>query len=274
MDKAELDHLKLLDASKSRILAEIVHDLQGPITPLEGYLELLLAGQLGNFDESFLPIFKSMRACLLRLAFQIQQVQLLSRLKLGSLLREEECFSLWELLNSILHEHQEFFVAKNSQVHLENNLQPANVIFDLRQAHFVISALLFSCLHQMHPDSSCNISLNKTTFGRLSAKSEQKIQKNQVFMGFFAQGLPLEKPYLEFIIQYHGLPLNVAEFKSLDQDWEFFGRNKDTAAFADINLELFLMLQILKAHDSCLYLESHERIGSLISCVFPLMTDS
>ena len=68
------EDLQQTEALKSQFLANISHELRTPMTPLRGYLELFLEGELGSFDEESQDALKDMQTCVERLQKQIEQL--------------------------------------------------------------------------------------------------------------------------------------------------------------------------------------------------------
>lgn len=261
--------LKASESLKSRFLSTISHELQGPLTPLEGYLELLSSSEMGEVTKEQEAVFQNMLVCVQRLRRQINNVMLLNLLSVSELKLQLEPFVFHDLLfnlqRSLEHSMGECGVSLEFEYNTENDL----VYADLHQMSRALLGLIDNLVRVSLRDSKLLITCNNISGKRVQARLESDLEPHQRLFSYLPEVQPDQK-FLEITIQSRGLGLNSQQLDDLSKPFgqrEHLSQDPATGSF---ELGLSVALKVMKTHRILFYIESQDNVGMLLSFILPL----
>lgn len=98
--KLEIEVLKIRENYRREFIGNVSHELKTPLFTVQGYLETLLDGALGdkNVSEKYL---KRANKGVERLIFIVKDLDMITKLEVGDLNLEKEEFDIIELINNV-----------------------------------------------------------------------------------------------------------------------------------------------------------------------------
>ena len=130
--RAELERLRLereharelerLHRERSEFFAQLAHELKVVLTPLGGYVDMLLGGQLGGVSEEQREVLDAMGLCLQRLRLLAEGLSELARWERGRLSLNLERLELGSLLRECVERFR--LMAREGGVELRLRLPP------------------------------------------------------------------------------------------------------------------------------------------------------
>jgi two-component system phosphate regulon sensor histidine kinase PhoR len=131
-----VDRLEDLDRQKTEFLSTVSHELRTPLTSIQGYLELLLEGEVGPVDDSQRHMLGVIERNTVRLRGLIEDILVLNKIETGGLVAGYAEVSVRGLVDDTIEELRP--VADKSGVRLHGytcpeDQDPATVIGDRAQ---------------------------------------------------------------------------------------------------------------------------------------------
>lgn len=234
-----LSRLSKLNHLKSNFMAAISHELRSPLTQIKGYLELLLEGELGVFEESQLRVLKILKKSeekLERLIEDLLQFSLASR---GELQILQKPVDFLALIQRCLVESE--YKARQKETTLITNLpqQVVNVWADQEKLAWVILHLIDNAI--------------KFSFNGAQIRIDVEKSNDHVNVAVTDQGIGIAEERFEEIFEpFHQL------------------ENALTRQHDGAGLGLALAHKIIEAHGSQIRVKSELGKGSCFEFTLPI----
>ncbi len=137
-----LEKLSELNQLKSNFVANISHELRTPLTHLNGYLELMIASDLGPLTEDQMRALNTMKRAAVRLERLIEDMIQFSTMEQGTISLKLKPFHISSVCLNVLAQHQPRARERKLTLHYQpvKYLQP--VIGDEEKITWVISQLV------------------------------------------------------------------------------------------------------------------------------------
>ncbi len=235
---AELENalakLSELGRLKTNFVANISHELRTPLTHLKGYLELLLAQELGTLTADQQQALQVMQRSSGRLERLIEDLILFSTVERGDLNLRVQPFPIQGMCNALTKRFQARAQEHSVQLELdcESNLPP--LLADEEKLSWAVQHLLDNAIKFSHPNG-------KVT---LRVEHESKMARISVIDA----GIGIAPERVEEIFE---------PFHQLD--------GSSTRKFAGTGIGLTLVKKIIEAHGSVLHVTSETNQGSEFS---------
>lgn len=250
---------------KNKVLAQLYHQLQGPITALEGYLEILRSDQLS--PQSIDQILGQLGHCVLRLRLYFHSLHLLSLISVEAPSLKPRPFQFHQLIREFQRDFQQQMslseVAWEYQLDAQNDLVLADPHFLLHLFSVVMSLAQRTGLAK---GRTVTLQTNNLSAERLAARSQMELERTQALISFLPQVQPAQ--YLQVSFQFRGSGPELSRYllRERNQLPEGFVESDD----AEMVLGVYLMEKILQASASWLYVEDQPGFGLLLSFVLPV----
>ncbi len=239
--KIELQNIKLkkLDELKSSFLNVASHELRTPVTPIKGYLQMLLNQKIGSITEEQKKILKIIQRNTNRLNHLIQDILDISRLESDTMRFIPEKADVKTMVEETVETMQSSADVKNIKINLELKDDIPELTIDKERIKQVIINLLNNAI-KFSPDSS---SINVKT-GREKDDILFEVQD-------FGRGVPEDKQIKIF-----------ETFYQVD--------SKGDRKFGGVGLGLSISKGIIQAHSGDIWVESTLDKGSTFRFTLPL----
>jgi len=251
---------------RERVLSVLAHDIQGTLTPLDGYLELLLSKDASFSEEQIKQkqsyIFENMLLATRQLTVYGDYLSLVSQPPLQRGVSE---------LNACLHNLSErlnpFFAERQVSLSLEMPITlwaplealPLSVLFRV---------LILRVLTQAEPKSEMLVILKKMPATRLQRHLQFDIQTNQLWASFVhTEDLDDADHFIQCRIHARGSVLDIDHWQSLKRPLN--GHLSPYLQQTYQELDLGLLHQLLSDFKLVLYIESHQGVGSILDLFIP-----
>lgn len=261
--QSRLQDIQRRQGLKNDLLALLAHDMNGPITPLIGYLELLDEDEFLQKKE----IHGLMQSALRRLAQQIEYFNILSGLNEISYELKQDRFQLSDVWLALDNLTADLFHRQRLTLAWARDVMPM-VCMDKLYFERTLWVFLYFVAGIAVSGSQVNIQSHVLSLPRLLKRRIQAYSKNQLFDDFFvAQSLP--KQSIECLISVQA-PLQ----DDLCQRFSHFLREEKRIiepVQTGLLLGLDLLRQCLLSHQLCFYLETQADYGFSIGFVVPIV---
>jgi len=149
----QIGELKKLDKMKSEFLSVVSHELKAPLTPIQGYIDLLKSGEYGglNYEQN-----KALDICMessKRLKSMIDNLVEITRLESGNVKLSTEKMNLTTLTESVLDEFKPTADEKNIRITYNKRVPSVTLTGDKDKLRTVISNLVGNAI-KFTPDGS------------------------------------------------------------------------------------------------------------------------
>ena len=239
--KIELQNIKLkkLDELKSSFLNVASHELRTPVTPIKGYLQMLLNQKIGSITEEQKKILKIIQRNTNRLDHLIQDILDISRLESDAMRFIPEKTDVKTMVEETVETMQSSADVKNIKINLELKDDIPELTIDKERIKQVIINLLNNAI-KFSPDNS---SINVKT-GREKEHILFEVQD-------FGRGVPEDKQIKIF-----------ETFYQVD--------SKGDRKFGGVGLGLSISKGIIQAHSGDIWVKSTLDTGSTFRFTLPL----
>jgi len=274
LNQLMLENLKNQNQIKAALLAKTVHDLQGPLTPLEGYLELFLSGELSlNDHEQVQAVFETMLSGVQRLRRDIEHIRFVN-LAFGQMLAPEPTiFAFHDLLLNLKQWVARDLVQREMELALEYQTEKDEIQADVGQVTQALFACLEGAIQIAHRNSCLSIQVKYLSSQRLIDRTTQNLNKKQYLFAFLPDNLN-KSGFLEFIVQVRCGELNLDWAQLAVASWTQLAANLENRELKEFILAISLAIKVMQTHQACFYLEVQPHIGLLFSFIFPLSSAS
>jgi signal transduction histidine kinase len=240
LEKSRLyQQLLELNDLKNTFLGMAAHDLRNPLSTIQGYTTLLLAGSVGEVPESHRHIFRQMlRSCDTMLDL-IEEFLDVSAIESGKLELEIQRGHMGEVLEECRSALR--LVAESKSIGLEVDV-PADlpqVPMDPRRVHQVVCNLVGNALKFSFPGTTVTL------------RARREGEEMRVSVADQGQGIPAEE---------------------ITRLFTEFGRTsvRPTAGERSTGLGLAIVKRLVEAHGGRIWVQSEEGEGSTFSFSLPL----
>lgn len=254
--------LPQLSQQKNKALSQLYHQLQGPVTALEGYLEILQSESLP--PESVSQILGQLQNCVLRLRQHFNSLHLLSLVSE----RPAQLKPRPYLFHQLIEEFRQDFVQMQaaSGFELQPDAQDELVLSDPHLMLHLLSAIA-DLAQRCGKGMGLSLQTANLSAERLLARTRFPLDQGQFQISFLPSEDSLPSGFLQVTIQLRGvrdeLYQTLLELLAPEQQAQ-------TPHEPELLLGAWLLRQLLKAMQSWLYLEQQAGFGLLFSFVLPL----
>lgn len=239
--KIELQNIKLkkLDELKSSFLNVTSHELRTPITPIKGYLQMLLNQKIGSITEEQKKILKIIQRNTNRLDHLIQDILDISRLESDTMRFIPEKTDVKTMVEETVETMQSSADVKNIKINLELKDDIPELTIDKERIKQVIINLLNNAIKFSPDNSSINVKARR--------------EKDDILFEIqdFGRGVPEDKQIKIF-----------ETFYQVD--------SKGDRKFGGVGLGLSISKGIIQAHSGDIWVESTLDTGSTFRFTLPL----
>jgi signal transduction histidine kinase len=263
------DELHEMSRLKDQFLSNISHELQSPITPLEGYIQLFLEGELGELPTEHKHILGTMEVCVQRLRKQIDNILFLSHLSGEKVELMIDEFFLHDTLYNLEKIFSFPLQQKKQQIIFQTNAQNASILGDIQQISKVMVICLDNAIKFGYENSHIFVKTQNIAGSTLKKRLQYPLEQHQKLFSYLPEDLDPEARYLEVLIEDRGKGIPHTE---LDSIFESFYQvdGSVTREAGGLGIGLSIARKIIAAHHAMLYLESQEQVGTIISFVLPV----
>ncbi|PKL75050.1 MAG: hypothetical protein CVV27_17345 [Candidatus Melainabacteria bacterium HGW-Melainabacteria-1] len=249
----------------SQALSQIYHQLQGPVTALEGYLEILQSEPLSQANVQ--QILSQLRHCVVRLRHYFNSLHLLSLVSVQAEGIKARPFLFHQLVHEFHRDVEPFL--DMSALAWEFQLD-AHEDLVLADPHALLNVLLILLDLAQRTVSGKNglVSLQTGNLSaeRLKARAGAEMDASQFQTSFLEQEPVAGRRYLQITLQFRGVTAELSQALI----YAFVGGPMPGRCAPEILLGTYLLYRTLKAGQSWIYLESQPGFGLLFSFVLPL----
>ena len=144
-----IGRLESLDRQKTEFLATVSHELRTPLTSIQGYLELMLEGDVGPLGEDQRHVLGVMERNTVRLRGLIEDILVLNQVESGGLLTGRTELSVSDLLRATVEELRPLADKSAIRLEMDTDLQDhewATVIGDRAQLQRALMNILSNAI--------------------------------------------------------------------------------------------------------------------------------
>jgi signal transduction histidine kinase/CHASE3 domain sensor protein len=233
--------LENLDRQKTEFLSTVSHELRTPLTSIQGYLELLLGGDVGPVPADQQHMLGVIDRNTVRLRGLIEDILVLNRIESGGLQPHNSEVSVSELLGHTVEELRPLADKSAIRLHVDMDDDPATVIGDRMQLQRALVNILSNAIKFTPGEGTV----------RLSCRVDPAADEVVVTCQDTGIGIPqadLEHLFTRF----------------------FRASNAASKAIPGTGLGLAIVDAIVEVHHGRLTLDSVEGEGTTITLRFPL----
>jgi signal transduction histidine kinase len=144
-----ISRLESLDRQKTEFLATVSHELRTPLTSIQGYLELMLEGEVGPLGEDQRHMLGVVERNTVRLRGLIEDILVLNQVESGGLLAGRTELSVSDLLRDTVEELRSLADKSAVRLDMDTDLrdhEPATVIGDRAQLQRALVNILSNAI--------------------------------------------------------------------------------------------------------------------------------
>lgn len=255
-----LIELKKLDKLKDNFIATISHELRSPLTPIDGYLELLLEKELGDLTPKQEEGLKIMMECAIKLRKMIEEILYMVHLDMENpkkIFKEIDIKAQFEEVIS-------FYApcAKKKQIEMNMNV-PDNMPYlkgELSQINRLLYILVDNALKFSNP--SGKVILKVELISNIGGDKNTFIINSQSFEH--------AKKWAEISVIDQGIGIFFDELSKIFNRF-YQVDSSSTKQFSGIGLGLAIAKEIVLTHNSYLKVYSKPKKGSSLSFGLEIM---
>jgi signal transduction histidine kinase len=257
--------LSQLMSLKNEALAQLYHQLQGPVTALEGYLEILQSDAESLKPASVKQILGQLQQCVLRLRHYFQALHLLSLVSEKPYELKSRAFPFHQLIRDFKRDLEQMTTLNGFAWDCQFDAQEDLVFAD---PHYILNLLsvLFELAQRTASGNASHLSLQTSSLAmaRLESRSQMQLESSQ-FQTSYLPGTGSGQ-YLQITFQFRGLGPQLCEALL----YVFGAPGALEPVDPEILLGTYFVHKVLYAHQSWLYIENQPGFGMLFSFVLPL----
>ena len=233
--KIEIDTLKIREEYRKDFLGNVSHELKTPLFTVQGYILTLLDGAL-NDDKVNTKYLKRASKGVERLIYIVKDLDLITKLEVGSLNLERKAFDIIELIENVF-ELLEMRAAKKNITLTFDMVYPNPIIVDgdAEKIQQVLTNLLVNSIKYGHENGTTEVSV-------------ENLIKNRVIVRVTDNGEGISQEHISRLFE---------RFYRVDKSG-----NRNVGGSG---LGLSIVKHIMEAHGEKIYVESEEDVGSEFS---------
>lgn len=263
------DELHEMSRLKDQFLSNISHELQSPITPLEGYIQLFLEGELGELPAEHQHILSTMEICVHRLRKQIDNILFLSHLSGEKVALIIDEFFLHDTLYNLEKIFSFPLQQKKQQIIFQTLAQNASVFGDIQQISKILVICLDNAIKFGYENSPIFIKTQNISGSTLQSRLKYPLGLHQRLFNYLPEDLDPQARYLEILMEDRGKGIPHTQLESIFESF-YQVDGSVTREAGGLGIGLSIARKIIAAHHAMLYLESQEQVGTIISFVLPV----
>ncbi|TBM99009.1 sensor histidine kinase [Hyunsoonleella flava] len=233
--KLEIETLKVREQYRKEFLGNVSHELKTPLFTIQGYILTLLDGAMDN-KKLRSKYLERANSAVERLAYIVNDLDLITKLEAGDLRLQPEVFDIVELIKEVF-----------GMVEMRASEKKITLTFDRDYDKPVMVRADKERIQQV----LVNLIINSLKYGRLKGTTEVSIEnliKNKAIIRVTDNGEGIERNHLERLFE---------RFYRVDKSGS---RNQGGSG-----LGLSIVKHIIEAHDERIYVESEYGVGSEFS---------
>ncbi|MCX8093203.1 MAG: ATP-binding protein [Candidatus Goldbacteria bacterium] len=255
--KIKEDNIKLkeIDKLKSNFLSIISHELRTPITPIKGFIEILLKNSQ-SFSENQREYLEIIKNNTLRLQKIIEDLIDISRIEKGVLQLNKEKVNIGEVISEAIRDIK--FLAEQNQIIIEHQKKDLYVIIDKYRISQVIINLLNNAIKFSNKNSKIEVGYS------LIKGQEIKLPE------FVKYNVAYDKNYIQLNIKDYGCGI---ESYNLNRIFDEFYQAEDALIrkTGGLGLGLSISKSIIQLHGGEIWAESEGVAkGTTFKIILPL----
>ncbi len=153
-----------IDKSKSEFVSLASHQLRTPLSTINWYTEMLLAGDAGKINDQQREFLNEIYTGGLRMADLVNALLNVSRLELGTFIVEPELLDITEISKNAIGDLAALLKSKNIKI-IENYGEIPKINIDKKLVHIIFQNLLSNAVKYSPNDSTVRISIVKKANG-------------------------------------------------------------------------------------------------------------
>ncbi|WP_010523034.1 sensor histidine kinase [Aquimarina agarivorans] len=233
--KIEIETLKGRDAYRKEFLGNVSHELKTPLFTIQGYILTLLDGAM-NKPELCKKYLKRASKGVDRLNYIIEDLDLITKLEVGSMTVEYEDFDIVELIQNVFELLEIKAGKKNIALILDRNYQkPILVKAERERIRQVLTNLVVNSIKYGHKDGTTEVSI-------------EDLVGSKIIVRVTDNGEGIKKEFIPRLFE---------RFYRVDKS-----RSRDEGGSG---LGLSIVKHIVEAHNEHIYVDSVYGIGSEFS---------
>lgn len=266
LEKQQIGWQKIRDQT----LGLLAHDIQGALTPLDGYLELLLDPDFSassDLKQKQTVIFENMLLATRQLSMYGDYLSLLISQGQSNLQTQKQISCLSICIESMNQRLAPFF--KECSISLQVLEMQSGLYTHLGQLPLTIllRIIIIRILKQAQSTTEITLKLSKVSANRLKKHLLFPLQSHQLWASFVSHETLDTQNFIQCRFQYRGFALELEHWKPLAQGIEILSPYLQKS-FQE--LDLGLLHQLLSDFKLVLYIESHPDVGAILDLYLPL----
>lgn len=233
--KLEIETLKVREEYRKEFIGNVSHELKTPLFTVQGYIETLLAGAMGDkkLREKYLSrASKGVE----RLSYIIKDLDMITKLEVGDLSLNKERFDIVELVKNVFDLFEMKAGKKKITLDFDRDYNdPVFVVADKERIQQVLTNLIVNSIKYGHEKGTTEVNI-------------ENLIKNKIIIRVTDNGEGISKD---------NIPRLFERFFRIDKS----GSRKEGGS----GLGLAIVKHIIEAHDEKLYVESEIGVGSEFS---------
>lgn len=257
LKKIEDDNIRLkeIDKLKTNFLSIISHELRTPITPIKGFINILLnsPNNLTEKQKEYLNIIKNNT---IRLQKLIEDLIDLSKIEKGIITIKKENTNIGEVIEQIINDMK--YIIEQKQIKIEYNKKEIQIMID----KYRISQVLINLLNNAIKFSNIN--------GKIYIDCNIKLGKEIKLPEYIKFNIDYEKKYIWIYIRDFGQGIKKDDLlKIFDNFYQI--ADPLTREFGGLGLGLSISKKIIELHNGVIWAESEgEGKGTILNFILPL----
>ncbi len=246
----DITKIKELERAKSEFVSVASHELRTPLTVINGYLSLLLGGDLGSLDKeqnrlNFLTVLNKVQSETQRVIKLVEELLNVTRIEDGRLKLSLTKVPIIETINEVVSEFKPMAATKGVRLQVRNNL-PAHEGFYVKADLNKFKEILVNLIDN---------AIKYTESGGLVA-TECVAKDNQVYVRVRDTGIGISQSVIPRIFE-----------KFQQADGSYLKENKGTG------LGLFVVKSLVELHKGRVWVDSKIGKGTTFSFTLPLLAE-
>ena len=170
-----------IDQAKTELVSLASHQLRTPLTSINWYTEMLLAGDAGKLKTKQQEYLSAVYASSQRMTSLINSLLNVSRIELGTFSVNPKMTNILDLVTSVINEQQEKIISKKLKIKTNFPNKSQEIEIDPTLVRIIFQNLITNAVKYTNNNGSINISitLDKTNFILTVSDDGIGIPKNQ-----------------------------------------------------------------------------------------------